>query len=317
MRKYIPVQPEVRSRDTIKAIFHVAAFTVATMVVTCGDVNAQSLSTLEVVGVSNTSISYSVYGLNSNGTSDGSPSSTSAMQSFTGLNGSGSSQTMTFSGSVSASAAYGQLHVDSSGAVTNTYYNANNPVYYNANTNTVNSAGSPDGLVSLGFADFNDTLQYGGALQAGYQARYIFHITGNNIGYGAAADLSVSIAGNTAENFFDFDPGNISADWATESYAINGTSPQSIAVQFSDQFTAYTDNLADGSKVAGEANFSDTLTLAGIEIVDANGNPVSGVTVTAASGTMYSVVPEPATFAFLLPGAFWLICRQRRMKTTL
>ncbi|HMB94532.1 MAG TPA: hypothetical protein VKK61_00690, partial [Tepidisphaeraceae bacterium] len=147
--------------------------------------------------------------------------------------------------------------------------------------------------------------------QNGYKARYIFHVSGANTGVGGAADLTVKIAGDADESFFDFDPGSFSADWATIDHQINGQNPQTIHVQFSDQFVANTQDFADGSNVSGASNFGDTLTLAQIVIVDANGDPVSGVTISSASGTVYPV-PEPAAFAIALPAILCLIRRHTK-----
>lgn len=273
-----------------------------------------SVSSLADVGVVNASISPYIGVLNTSESDTGASVSANATPSFTGLDRNGVSQTMTFNGTVSASAQYGQLHSASSGTVTNSYFNANNPVYFNSNDNSFDPAGSPSALVSIGFASFTDTLQFGGALQAGYQARYIFHVEGTNSGYGALADLSVTIAGHN-ENFFAGNVGQLETDWSTQSYAIDGTNPQGIMVQFSNQFVLNAEDVADGSNVTGTSNFSDTLTLAGIEIVDASGNPVSGVTVNSDSGMAYAMVPEPASVTFLLLGAVWLLRRERRRRS--
>ena len=276
--------------------------------------SSQSLSSSAFEGVYQSSVSDDGYGQVYNPSNTGAPISATYTQSFTGMDRSGNTQTMTFSGTTTASAAYGQLHADATGTVTNTYFNANNPAFIDlANGN--NAAGSPDGFFSTGFADFADTLQYGGALQAGYQARYIFHLEGTNSGEGSNAGLIATIAGNTPELFVNSQTGNVSMDWATMDYAINGTSPQTINIQFDSDFSMHTSDFADGSTVSGEAAFSNTLTLADIEIVDANGNPVSGVTVTSASGTQYDLVPEPTTVAFLLlAGGVVLFTVRRRAK---
>ena len=280
----------------------------------CSSSLAQSsLSTYEFVGVSNIENSNSIDALSSNGTSDGSYSSTQFSQSFTGLDRNGNTQTTNYTGFANGSATYGQLHLDTGATVANTYYNASNPIYYDGNTGAVNPAGSPDNYVTGAFINFSDTLQYGGALQAGYQSRYIFRVDGSNNGYGAGEYLNVSIAGNNQESFGNSNAGNVADTYATMDYPINGTTPQTVNVTFAGYFELFTQNVADGSNITGEANFSDTATLAGIEIVDANGNPVSGVTITSDSGTVYQeVVPEPSTWAAVLAGAGLLTLVLRR-----
>lgn len=266
-------------------------------------VQAQSSRwSLADVGVVNSSISPGVGALNDNYSSSGATVSANAAHTFTGQDRTGSVQAMTFTGSVTASAEYGQLHSSVTGTVTNTYYNAANPVYFDSNAGTFNQAGSPDALVSIGLATFTDTLQFGGALQAGYQARYVFHLEGTNSGYGLLVDLGVNIAGHD-EAFFYSDQGHLETDWSTQSYLIDGSNPQTITAQFSNQFVLNTYDVEDGFSASGTSNFSSTATLAGIEIVDAEGNPVSGVTVTSGSGVTYAVVPEPSALAGVLAGA--------------
>jgi hypothetical protein len=73
---------------------------------------------------------------------------------------------------------------------------------------------------------------------------------------------------------------------------------------------------------AGTADYGDTLTLSGIQLLDANGNQVNGVTYMSESGTHYNVlggtyassVPEPGADALLMAsvGAGLLIIRRHR-----
>ena len=246
---------------------------------------------------------------------DGTPSNASVTnQAFTGMDRTGTQQTMTFSGVNHASANYGRLRLFASGIVTNNYYNSSNPKADNGSGTFDLAHGSPDGFESLGFAGFTDTLQFGGSLQAGYKARYIFHVDGTNSGVGGLADMGVEIAGNPTESFFAFDPGFISTTWATQSYDINGITPQTVHVQFSNQFTMLNADHPDGATVSGASDFSSTLTLTAVEVLDAGGNPVSGVTATGSSGTVYSTtVPEPTTFALLLPAMLTLAGRRRKI----
>jgi len=243
-------------------------------------------------------------------TGDSSFIQTSTNTSFTGLDGNNVQQTMNFTAINQAQSNFGQLHLYAGGSVTNSYYNAANPYFYNSNTNDFNPMGTPDTMCSLGFAGFNDTLHFGGALQAGYKARYLFHVDGTNSGYGVMAD----IAGHD-ESFFAVDPGFIDTVWATQAYDINGIDPQEIHVQFSNQFVVDTYNVADGSNLVGYSDFSSTLTLAGIEVLDANGNQVTGWTLESESGTVYNgigSVPEPGSMLVIAVGAIGFLARKRR-----
>lgn len=277
-----------------------------------------STSTASIIGVAN---SVNGGGLTPISQAFGNGASTplAGSQSFTGMSGSGASRTLTFSGTCLNSSEYGRLHAYASGQLANSYYNAQNAVYADGKGGIVDSKGSPDAFASLGFSDFDDTLQFGGILASGYKARYVFHVDGTNSGdLGAAdlADLSVQIGGDAPEAFFSTSSGRFETDWATIDHPINGQTPQHIFVQFSNQvvFNTFDGSLADGNTYSGISDFSATLTLAQIVIVDANGSPVDGVTVSSTSGTSYRVysTPEPASFAALGVGALALLRRSRR-----
>jgi len=234
---------------------------------------------------------------------DGSTATASMNQSFTGQDGAGQTQTMNFTGQTVASATYGSLHCYTTGTLTNSYYNPNNSAYIDQSGNIGDPNGTPDSLASLGFAIFTDTFQFGGNLQSGYQAKYIFHVDGTNSGVGGSADLAVNVAGAATSSFFDFNNGYYSADWVTSDYAVNGNTPQQIEVQFSDQAVFNTFQLADGFNYTGTSDFGATCTLAGVELVDQNGNLVSGWNLTSGSGTSYHTiesVPELGTLPVFL-----------------
>lgn len=241
---------------------------------------------------------------------DGSPISTSGSFSFTGMDRAGATQTMVFSGSAASSAEYGRLHGRSTARLVNSYYNAANPYYVDGNGGVANANGSPDDLSATTASFFDDTLQFDGAATTGYFARYIFHVDGTNSGPRSLAVLGVTIAG-VNKTFGDGDNGFFSADWATDDIPIDGTTPQTIHVQFDTLANFGTESLVDGSTIDGSSDFSSTATLSQILVVDANGRPVSGVTFTSGSGTTYPT-PEPATFAALALGALGIVRRRRR-----
>ena len=162
---------------------------------------------------------------------------------------------------------------------------------------------------------------YGGSLQAGYKARYIFHVDGTNSGTGALADLGLNVDSNPGDSFFAGDTGPFAADWVTQDYAVNGVTPQHINVQFSDQVVLGPVNFTDGQTYAGTSDFGSTLTLTGIQVVDGSGTPVSGWTVTSGSGTKYPLAlatPEPGVTVLLLAISvpFSLLAYRRRRART-
>jgi hypothetical protein len=231
-----------------------------------------------------------------NGTNTSDPVTTSWGSSFTGLNGAGNTETMSFNGTTTSQSNYGSLHVYTQLSMTNSYYNSSNPLYFNGSS--VDAAGSPNDLQALGFAVFTDTLQFGGSLESGYQAVYFFHVDGTNTGDGTLADLAVNTP-DGYEGFFDSQSGYSSETWITTPFAVNGQNAQTIGVQFSDQVVFNMPYEVDGANDSGTSDFSETLTLTGIELVNANGQPFSGWTVTSQSGTVYnqvygSSVPGPA-----------------------
>ena len=323
----LPHYPPAACYPAMKHIFHRSKLRVAlrllpglfvSLAFGPAHLNAQSLRSdaTNAVWFYNTDVVDEVY-LDHQAASDGTAVSASGTHSFTGQDGNGNTRTMVFTGQTTASATYGGLHSAASGTITNTYYNASNPAYIDPDTGNVNPNGSPEALDSSGYASFSETLQYGGALQAGYTAHFIFHLDGTNGGGNLlaflGAELQATVAGNPTEYFVANQSGNVSMDFATKSYAINGNTPQSLMVVLDTDFQADLRHIPDGSNVSGFANFSDTLTLAGVEIVDANGNPVSGVTVTTDSGVPVNVVPEPATWT-LVAGAtllLFIIVRRR------
>lgn len=284
-------------------------FLLAGFVGTASLAHAQSTWAASFEGVSNQGFQMKV--LDQQWT-DGSLAVATVDQSFTGMDRSGNQQTMRFTGETRSSASFGRLHVYTQATVVNNYFNEDNPVYFNSDTNITNPDGTPDTMNSLGFAGFNDTLQFGGQLEFGYKARYIFHVDGYNIGPGTLADMSVTIAGNN-EAFFAFDQGYNNAIWATQSYEINGITPQEIAVQFSTQVVNDAWLYDDAITFSGLSDFSSTLTLDRIEVVDANGDLVTdGIWLTSGSGTNYNLVPEPASMAALGLGVTALLKRRKK-----
>lgn len=269
---------------------------------------AQSTWTESIVGGSNISKPGGITPI-AFASSDGPIATASLTKSFTGMDGAGHTQTMTFSGVSTNSSQFGRLHSYDEGHLLNSYYNSANTPYANGGGGVYDENGTPDSLTSLGFAGFTDTLQYGGELQNGYKARYLFHFDGTNSGTGYLADLSVQIGDDPAEGFFASSEGYQSNIWATQDHEINGITPQQIQVQFSTQVVFDTFNLEDGGNYDGVSNFSSTVTLAGIEVRDANDHLVGGWTVTSGSGTVYPV-PEPASLGALGVGLAALVRRR-------
>lgn len=251
---------------------------------------------------------------------------TTVGSSFTGLDSQGNQQTMTFTAWGQAQADYGVLHALAGATITDLYYNESNPTFYTGDGDP-NPDGSPQYLDSVAHASFTDTLTLTGNTAGVVGIRYLFHIegvTGDN-GY---AVLGFN-AGSNGATFFSDDP--TTPDWATPEWSVAAGTPIDISADFAASYgantTYYTDT--EGAGISGTADFFDTLTLTGIQLLDANGNQVNGVSYLTASGTHYDVlggvyggapssVPEPGGIALLaglgLPGlAYGLKRRQARL----
>ncbi len=254
--------------------------------------------------------------------SDGSTVSASINKSFTGKNRAGATQTLNFSGSSIASSQYGRLHVYSNSTLTNSYYNATNSKYADYNGNVIDPNGSPTIFASDAAATFTDRLQFGGVLQSGYKARYIFHVDGLTAGPRYGFVLAATVDG-VQDITGSFDSGNVNTTWATMDFNVNGITPQDIHVEFDNLVAFDTSALTDGVNYSGLADFSTTAILTGIELIDSAGNLASGWTVSSASGTRYNAiqgtstaVPEPGAIALLICGGVsgGLIFVRRRRK---
>jgi hypothetical protein len=242
---------------------------------------------------------------------------------FTGLDGSGNIQTMTYDGTAMAQSNYGRLKAKATGSVTNAYYNSENSSYTDQYGFVIDPNGSPFGLISFGKAIFNDTLQFGGNLQSGYKAHYIFHVDGtisdtsDLVSSRGFTTLQVKADNNPEQVFSYRDLGFVSTDWVTNNFAVNGTTPQNINIGFAAGTYFDLSNLPQGFNYSGASDFSATLNLATIEVVDQDGNLASGWTVSSASGTIYPTnsgvsAPEPNTIALLCLGGVGMLKRPHK-----
>lgn len=218
---------------------------------------------------------------------------------FTGLNDDGSPQTLTFTGGASAFVvAPGQrpgLHASVYGSLLNTFYNVDNPPYFDATVDppVIDENGVPDHFGAYGKAGIVELFSYGGFGASQYRARYYYHIHGYVSGDGFNSALLIFQVGNNPREFASFQPnlpnGEVVADYATLSYPVaNGMSHEAKSA-LSVLYAADTQSVPEGSDITGSFDFSGTVTLDHIVVVDENNNPVSGWTVTAASGMDYDL----------------------------
>jgi len=218
---------------------------------------------------------------------------------FTGNDRNGDLQQMTVDGTAYSSAGYGHMHVYGSGTVTNSYYNPTNQPFTDAQGN-VNPGGSPDLIAVHGNAGWTDTFTYTGLQGTGYKVNYYFNLVGT-----ATGDTEAGLNFSTSDpNGPSYNPRTSqgSALWITPFYQVDWNVPFDVFADFYGGMTTYVSQKPDGSTYTATGNYADTLTLSGIQIVDANDNPVSGWSLTSASGTQYPLVtatPEPGSLALL------------------
>lgn len=246
--------------------------------------------------------------------STGASQTLSGSKSWTGLDSSYGTRTMTLQASASASAEYGRLRSGVSASLSNTYYNSDNAPYWNGTT--TDDEGSADTFLVAGRVGFSDPLSFGGGAQASYKARYVFFVEGTASGEGVSANLRVTIGNNPFEYLdVDLSGGRVAQYWSTDAYTIGSSLNQMANVEFTTRFdaTTYDYALADGSTVAGTANFTSTITLARIDVLDANGNLVQGIPIQGASNTIYAT-PEPGTMGALGLGTLLVLHRARRSR---
>ena len=198
---------------------------------------------------------------------------------------------MTLSGTGKALANYGALHVYASGTVDNPYYNASNPTYFTGFTNNgkVNPAGSPQYLSVSGQAVFNDTLQLSSPNDPIIGYRYLFHVDGNITNAGNASAFFAFSAGGNSIVFETNTEGSNSADWATPEWTFIPGDFIHFGGTFGAVFTVDAANTPEGQSVSGTSDFYNTLTISGIQLLDANGNQVTGATYLTASGAQYNI----------------------------
>ena len=254
-----------------------------------------------------------------NGTANDASTPFVGTASFTGLDSNGVTQTMTINGTAFSSSTYGQVHVYGAGTITNPYYNSSNPAYVN-NDGSVNTSGSPDTLSVHGNAGWGDTFTYTGLQGTGYRVNYYFQLEGNVSG-DSAAGLNFSTSDPNGSSYNPRTTGGNEL-WITPFYDVNWGTPFDVYVDFFGGITSDVRNHPEGVTYSGYGNYADTLSLVGINIVDANGNTVSGWDLSTASGTRYPhyqmAVPESGVSALLVAsGAIGYILLGLRHKSGL
>ena len=227
---------------------------------------------------------------------------------------------MQFSGMSTASAEYGGLHGTSMASITN-------------NITFLNGTGATG--FSSSNSEFQDTLNFAGSIPAGYHAQYYFVVqgtlshTGDQTGTdsGTEADIDFGVNDNyDVGKTYDIG-GPVSGSnsvvvndlWMPAVVDLDGALAQDIDVTLRTEAVVSTTQNVDGANFSYSAAFQDTLTLAGIDVVDDSGNSLNPSlwSVTSESGTQYPIgapaspVPEPATLCVASLALLPLLGRRR------
>jgi hypothetical protein len=245
---------------------------------------------------------------------------------FSGLDGGSRPQTMTMKGDTWAKAEYGVLHSRTRVSLQNLYYNASNPDYFDG-TN-INDAGSPDIFLSDSRASFDDLFTFSGSTDPNATVQFEYTLDGTftqsqkNIGY---AFIELDYNGD----LYDMSTNQNHTVLLSSPLPVYWDTPVPVTTTHITDFrfdlkggqlqdpTPYT----QGGNVSSDVDFYNTARLTGILFTDSSGSPISGITITSASGTTYPLaaesVPEPGSFALLgglaVPGLLVLgrRCRNR------
>jgi hypothetical protein len=246
----------------------------------------------------------------------GQPVSVTSSVNFTGNDSNGVQQTMTHSGTAMAAADYGVLHASATGELDNPYYNSANKPYFTGYGpgGQSNPDGSPQYLQVVGQAIFNDTLTLNPTVDPIVALRYQFHVDGSVTN---TQDSYAFLSFAAGSNSIVFETTS-TTDWSTPDWNVTPGAPIPIGGSFGAVFGVNTADTPEGVTVSGTSDFYNTLTLTGIQLLDANGNPVNGATYLTASGTHYNIVgatygpaatPEPGCIAYIVGvgvvGAAW------------
>lgn len=283
--------------------------------VAASSVQAQELTSRIGVQASNTEFPASNGGLGfieeeGYSSDSGSPLNASFSQSYTGLDDSGEERTMNISGQSFAQATYGSLRTSGSGTLSNSFYSESNDPYYNTTDDIYNVFGTPDIFNVYAQASWSDEI-LAGSTATNYWSTWIFRVTGNTSGQNAFSYFTGKVGNNAAENFYYGTPGPTN-EVVRISKFIQGGIEENVRFDVFSTFQPQTQFYSTGANISGASSFGNTITLTGIELREnPNGPILTNVSMTGASGTVYNVVPEPATMGALALGLLGVLRRKR------
>ncbi|MCB0825883.1 MAG: PEP-CTERM sorting domain-containing protein [Armatimonadetes bacterium] len=255
--------------------------------------SAQSLQVGAFQGVSNTEFNqYSVYQLDG-GFANGGTISSSWSGTFDGFDGDFNTDTMTYSGGSQATAQYGYLRSSAWSTLDNSFYNSENPWYYNPTTGDVNPDGTPDWFFSVGQSRYEDVFTYTN-IPAQVQVDFWFHVSGTFNGDGYHS-IYVTADGDSDNLFLTgFDGSVINQTWVTKKFVVGADQMLNHSTTILSQVDYQTQFNPEHANLSGNVDFDSTVYMSAMHVYDMDGNLLTDWTMTSASGTTYPV-PEPAT----------------------
>jgi hypothetical protein len=228
----------------------------------------------------------------------------------------GGNSLVTLSGTAAATAGFGDLHAGSSaltGCIDSAPYNCL----------------GVSGVLTFGTSSFSDSFAISGGPLAGYLD---FSVRSDGIVGTACSGPDEAFCNATAQGILtggQTAAGAVLFNGTSGNYLLGtGSKVVTVWVPFNQLLeTPNIELLLSASSVCGVGNntscsstadFLDTVYVTGLSVLDANGDPVSGADVIAASGTNYNDIqgiaaPEPPTLALVLAGIGCGVCLYCRM----
>lgn len=216
---------------------------------------------------------------------------------FTGMDSNGTPRTMTYRGASTSKAEFRwgatpALRVFVNGRLENSFYNPENPPYFDATQepSVVDPEGVPDILETYGNASFTEILQWGGTA-TNYLAFYKFHIHGV-VAPGSKGRAMLLVETTTGLDYWilpDSFQGTYGGFWTTRGFRAGLGFAQPIKVTLITAFEARTQEIPEGDDLEGTYDFGSTVTFDEIIVADDDGNPVEGWSVEAGSGSTYAI----------------------------
>jgi len=259
------------------------------------------------------------------------PVSLQRQGSYTGLDGSGNTQTMTYNASSFADARDGLLRASSSLDLGNVFFNSNNPEMTSAfsgvaSTITLRTQARFLDSIAIDSADSVSTLRFSMLVEGNLSSSLERPPAG---GFRTFISSSATFrGGSSTSNFTTVENYRITSlgfgDTATATFSeivtfdvdvFNNTAGLAIQLQTQNGliFSSSSGNLqiVEGADYASLADFGNSASILGVEGFNADGTSADILGVTGTSGLTYTIIPAPGTAMLIACGGVLGIRRRR------